>query len=275
MPSLDEYHRPEDLAQALTLLGRTSPRTVALAGGTWLNPRLGKLVQAEAVVDLGALGLDGVVQEGSWLRLGAMTTLAAVTQDETCRAVAEGILAATARRDATLQRRNTATVGGTVVVAPADSEFLLALLALGAELTIRSGKLTTVALAEFLGRPQTLLNGGLVTGVRIRVPQQAAAGQARVSRTPSDHPIVAAVAVVAAQPDVARVAIGGVSARPLVVETMAGESMETALAEAVRTADVVSDFCGSARYRRAIGLLLGRRALARAMARGARSGEVR
>ena len=51
MPALKEFHKPTDLSDALALLKRKSPRTVPLAGGAWLNPRIGKEVPAEAVVD--------------------------------------------------------------------------------------------------------------------------------------------------------------------------------------------------------------------------------
>ncbi|MCK4832442.1 MAG: FAD binding domain-containing protein, partial [Anaerolineales bacterium] len=146
MPTLKEYHKPTEVSAALALLQRKSLPTVLLAGGTWLTPRLGKEVQAGAVVDLSGLGLDGIERDPDTLRLGPMATLAEVTRDDTCRSLASGILARTAKRDATVNVRNAATVGGTVVVAPADSEFILALLALAAELAVRSNGITSLSL---------------------------------------------------------------------------------------------------------------------------------
>ena len=49
MPTITEYHKPADMENALTLLRRKSPPTVPLAGGVWLNPRIGKQVSAQAV----------------------------------------------------------------------------------------------------------------------------------------------------------------------------------------------------------------------------------
>jgi CO/xanthine dehydrogenase FAD-binding subunit len=265
MPNLTEYHRPDTLVAALALLKRASPRTVPLAGGTWLNPRLGKQVPAEAVVDLATLGLDAIECEGSTLRLGAMATLAAVTNDEACCSLADGILAQTARRDATVNVRNAATVGGTVVVAPTDSEFNLALLALAADVAIESAESGSVPLSQFLAEPETSLAGGLVVHLSLRLPRLAAGGLARVARTPSDHPIVAAVAVVASDPDVTRIAVGGVTPRPIVLELEPGQAVEEVLGLALVDADLYADFRGSGAYRRAMGTVIARRALDQAI----------
>ena len=229
MPALKEFHKPTNLSDALALLKRKNPYTVPLAGGTWLNPRIGKEVSSDAVVDLSGLGLDQIERDASMLQLGAMTTLEAVTKDETCRSLAGGILAQTAQRDATVNARNAATVGGTVVVAPADSEFLLALLALGAKLDTQSAlleKTSTWSLRQFLADPVPSTGSGqaaalhdeLVIQVEIHLPTRASSGLARVARTPSDHPIVAAVAVVAKKPDAMRIALSGVDPHFLLVE---------------------------------------------------------
>jgi CO/xanthine dehydrogenase FAD-binding subunit len=204
-----------------------------------------------------------------------MATLAAVTEDETCRSLANGILAQTARRDAAVNVRNAATVGGTVVVAPVDSEFILALLVLAAELNTRSGQseqVITQSLYQFLADPVATLDGGLVTQVSIHLPQRATGGLARVGRTPSDHPIVAAVAVVTGDMAAARIALGGVARRPLLVELnhvlpdeTAPPEVEAAVAQAISTAEPYADFRGTADYRRAMGALMATRALEQAI----------
>ena len=267
MPYLKEFHKPTDLPAALTLLSRKNPRTVPLAGGTWLNPRIGKEVLAEAVVDLSGLRLDQIERDADTLRLGAMATLAAVTKDETCCSLANGILAQTARRDAAINVRNAATVGGTVVVAPVDSEFILALLALGAELSVLSEETTTWPLHQFLADSMAALDGGLVTQVGIHLPVRAASGLARVARTPSDHPIVAAVAVITEDADAMRIALGGVARRPLLVEFDRPEAAEEAVAQVIAAAEphLQADFRGTADYRRAMGALMAKRAFEMAL----------
>jgi CO/xanthine dehydrogenase FAD-binding subunit len=284
MPALREFHKPTDLSTALALLRRESPRTVPLAGGTWLNPRIGTEVQANAVIDLSGLGLDHIERHADTLRLGPMATLATVTEDETCRSLANGILAQTARRDAAVNVRNAATVGGTVVVAPVDSEFILALLALAAELDIRSAQseqTVTQSLDRFLADPVAALDGGLVTQVRLHLPQRATGGLARVGRTPSDHPIVAAVAVVTGDMPAARIALGGVTLRSLVVELKPAQpdagsllGQEAAVTQAIATAEPYADFRGTAEYRRAMGALMAVRALEQAVTNYERVWEV-
>jgi carbon-monoxide dehydrogenase medium subunit len=276
MPRLREYHKPTELVTGLELLGRKEPRTVALAGGTWLNPRLGKEVTADAVVDLAGLQLSGIDRDVDTLRLGAMTTLAEVVADESCRSLASGILAATARRDATVNVRNRATVGGTLVVAPVDSEFVLALVALAAEVTLQrgAGGHDLRRADQLLSAPDrgAILDGGLLTRVLIHIPLHAAGGAARVARTPSDHPIVAAVAVIAEDGDAIRIALGGVANHALLVTLDPAarpapdlvEQGRQAAAEAIDSAEAYADFRGSAEYRREMGVLLAGRALAQA-----------
>jgi CO/xanthine dehydrogenase FAD-binding subunit len=213
-----------------------------------------------------------------------MATLATVTEDETCRSLANGILAQTAGRDAAVNVRNAATVGGTMVVAPVDSEFILALLALAAELDTRSAlseRTTTQSLDRFLADPAAALDGGLVTEVRLHVPRCATGGLAHVGRTPSDRPIVAAAAVVTGDPAAARIALGGVALLPLLVElapAMPGASsllgQEAAVTQAIATAEPYADFRGTVEYRRAMGELMAARALEQAVAHYERVWEV-
>ncbi len=266
MPRVREYHRPDRLPAALELLRRRSPRTVALAGGTWLTPRLGTEIRAEAVVDLSALGLDGIEDSATSIRLGAMTTLQAVMEDGACRSLVTGILSETARREAALNVRNAATVGGSVMVCPVESEFILALLALGAAVTIQTTETTTLPLSSFLARRETALESGLILHVTMDLPRDVAGGLARVARTPSDHAIVAAVAFATSDPALARIALGGVAARPLVIALEPGDDVPRAVADAVAGAAPYADLRGSAAYRQTMGPVTALRALDRAMA---------
>ena len=266
MPDINDYQKPGDLPAALALLARSHPRSVALAGGTWLVPRLGKEVEAEAVVDLSDLGLDGIDRDPDTLRIGAMASLAAVSEDRTCRTLADGILARSAERDASINVRNQATVGGTVVVAPLDSELILALLALDAELSISAERISTWPLERFLQGPGPALAGGLILQIRVHLPMQASGGLARVARTPADHPIVAAAAVVAEDADAIRVALGGVAPHPLLITLGRLGDAEQAVTNAIASAETTTNWSGSADYRQEMGRLLALRALERAIA---------
>ena len=73
------YHRPENLDEALRLLGRADTATVVLAGGTSVNAdRSCDTVEA---VDLQALGLEGITSLGpARVRIGAMARLQDVAE---------------------------------------------------------------------------------------------------------------------------------------------------------------------------------------------------
>lgn len=276
MPATLEYLRPTTLAEALALLRRPDVHTVPLAGGTWLVPRLRRDVgvpnpladPVDAVVDLADLGLDGIDLEGEpgdgWLVLGATTTLAQIADSAICQDVAGGILAQAAQREAPVNQRNAATVAGVALGAPSQSETLLALLALDGHLVVNAGQPRSVPLNELLDDPGQLA-GGLVTSVRLPWPAaMTGGGLARVARTPGDAPIVAAAAV--ASDAARRLAVGGVVAEPLLLRLNAGEDLEAALDAALASADVLSDWQGSSEYRRAMALVLSRRALDEAAA---------
>ena len=83
-----------------------------------------------------------------------------------------------------------------------------------------------------------------------------------MARTPADHPIVAAAAVV----DGNRlcVAIGGVTPLPVLLHLDASDDLAQTVASAVVRAGPVSDFRGSAEYRQAMAPILARRAVEQA-----------
>ena len=279
--NLREYHRPHDLQEALHLLRRPRPRTVPLAGGSTLIGSGDRAV--EAVVDLQNLGLRYVKTEpdSQAVLLGAMATLADVSRSDGVRRIYGGIVAEAAHRSAGSVLRNQATVGGAVAVADPADELLVALLACDAQVTIHAPDATRLPLAEFLARREELLSAhALITEVAVNPPQeQTGAALQRVARTAADVPIVCAAAVLSADGGTctaARLALGGVAARPLrlpeVEAMLVGQALSTELigAAAERVTELVEptgDFRGSAAYRQAMAGVLSGRALGQALAR--------
>ena len=282
--NLREYHRPGDaegVAQALKLLSRPGIRTVLLAGGDALVGAADPTV--EAVVDLQALAaLDFISADPDTrvLRVGAMTTRTALAQyleRETdwsqYRAIAEG-----ARRWGGSVQRNRATVGGAIATAASDDPLVVALLACNAQVTLvtRPGP-RSLSLAEFLpARAALLAEPALIAEVSVSLDREAAWALASVARTPSDAPIVVAVAMLALEHGrcaAARVALGGVAEMPILLPeieaAVVGQIASPDLfAEAGnRAATLVQpsgDFRGSAEYRRAMAGVLTERALSQA-----------
>ena len=72
------YEKPSSLPDAVRLLS-SDPEAKALAGGMTFIPVLKqRLAKPSAVVDLAGLGLSGISVEGGKVKIGAMTTHAAV-----------------------------------------------------------------------------------------------------------------------------------------------------------------------------------------------------
>lgn len=209
MANLREYHRPQSVNEAAGLLARSGGRLVPLAGGTKLVSLLEMraLPDVEGVVDLREVGLDYARSKDGVMHVGATCTLSALLEQPEAAALAGGLLRRVARGEGPVNLRNAATVGGVVACAEPDSEFYAALLALGASVTVRTddGE-RTILLAE-LGSAR-----GLV--VEVQIPLDAVrGGAARIARTPSDRPIVAALA--ASGSGWERVALCGAAQRPI------------------------------------------------------------
>lgn len=244
MAILSEYLRPTTVAEAERLLRERGPSAALLAGGTQVVADLERrlLPEVEAVIDIGRLGLGDLDSDGAALRAGAAVTLTDLTTHAAGASLANGLLARAARGEGPVNWRNAMTLGGIVAGAQTDSEVYAALLALGASV-ITATSTGPVPLESF----ET--GGALITSVLIPLAG-VRGGHARVARTPSDRPIVAAVAV--ASPERTRVALCGLGSRPL-------------LDGAPYTP--YADFKGSAEYRQAMAAVVKQRALAEA-ARG-------
>ena len=132
MQKITAYHRPSSLEEALALLGRSEVRAVPIAGGTTLVASATDVFQE--VVDLQAVGLDAIEGSTEGLRIGAMTRLQDIVDDER---VPELLRAAT-QREGPNTFRNAGTLGGTIVEANWESELLAALLVLECELRIEA-----------------------------------------------------------------------------------------------------------------------------------------
>jgi CO/xanthine dehydrogenase FAD-binding subunit len=243
------YLKPKNIEEAELLLAESGGRAVILAGGSRLVGELESRMRPEVdtVVDLALLGLNYLRISDGFLCIGAATSLTDVCEFEAARHLCDGLLVRAAWGEGPVNLRNAATVGGVVATAETDSEFYAALLALGA--TVRVAGSPVLTPLEGLGSLSGLL-------VEVQIPLRSGrCGIARVSRTPADRPIVAAIAVVG--DGWQRVAFCGLSTRP---------QLDGAVVEPW------SDFRGSAAYRQSIAPILRERALAEARATSSLSG---
>lgn len=240
---LAEYHWVEHIDDALLLLGRLDTKTVPLAGGTSLLGLQDDTIQA--VVDLRDLGLAYITEDQRGIHIGAMTTLQSMADAPLLKEFATGLLARAAfASSASRLIRNSATIGGTLGAGIASqADLLTALVALDAEVVVRSGSKTQVNLsAGTTERPGLGLSGVVYRGkherrlscsslsierrpseliIEVIVPRpglQSGSSFARIARTPSDVALLNVAALVEIDHGSyqhVRLAFGGVNMEPV------------------------------------------------------------
>lgn len=240
---LIEYHWAEDIDDVLLLLGRLDVRTVPLAGGTYLLGLQDDSV--EAVVDLRDLDLAYTLEDARGVHIGAMTTLQQMVETPLLHEFGTGLLARAAQLSSSSRLiRNSATIGGTVATGSASqADLLTALVAMDAEIVVRSGSKTQVDLSGGTNeRPGLALSGVVYKGkqerrilcsevtaerrpseliVEVIVPRSGLSSGTslmRVSRTPNDVALLNAAALVEIEGGMyrkVRLALGGATMEPI------------------------------------------------------------
>jgi len=246
-----EYHRPKSLEEALKLIARSQPRTVPMGGGTVLNRPSS---DAFAVVDLQALGLDRILNQGNKLSVGPMVTLQALMDYP---GIPEALVNSI-RHEASYNLRQMATVAGTLVAADGRSPFAVAMLALDVSLTCQRVSATEqIELGELFLQREQWMPGRLIT--QVRIPLHVRLAYEYVARTPADRPIVC-VAVAQWPSGRTRVTLGGTGGAPLLaMDGPEADGAEIAARDAYSHAE---DEWASAAYRQRMAEVLTRRCLA-------------
>ena len=243
MPQLKAYHRPSSVDEALRLLSRPGVNTTIIGGGAYITARMSDIF--DEVVDLQAIGLTEVNYQNNQLTLGAMVRLQTIVDDPQI----PNLLREAAHVAGPNTLRNAVTVGGVVVSANKESEFLAALLVFEAEIQIQStAGPKKILLTHFLSDVSGALEGGIITGVSMATTGKTA--RARVARTPVDSPIVAALARLDHN-DRIHLALCGVANTPILVDP----------ANVKAATNPPGDFRGSKEYRRQMAATLTRRVL--------------
>jgi CO/xanthine dehydrogenase FAD-binding subunit len=198
-----EYVRPTAIPEALTALRGGTP----LAGGTTLARRARDTAR---LVDLQALRIDQLHAEGGQVRMGAMLRL-----QEMVEAALPDALREACKREAGLNLRTMASLGGTLLACSGRSPLVTVLLGLHAQVRMEPGP-QQWALDELLARRGSLPDGLLITSVLFREPESIA--QLSVARSPADRPIVcAAMARLPGRAPSFGVALGGFGPRPILI----------------------------------------------------------
>ncbi len=134
-PAPFDYHRPDDIADALALLDSHGDDARILAGGFSLIPAMKlRMMQPAHLIDIGGIDiLKGVRIENDALSIGAMTTHWEI---ESSPLVAEWFpaLAQAAGVIADAQVRNCGTIGGSLAYSDPSADYPALILALNARL---------------------------------------------------------------------------------------------------------------------------------------------
>jgi carbon-monoxide dehydrogenase medium subunit len=254
------YAKPSSVTEAARAAGAADAKL--LAGGQSLlgAMKLG-LAAPAALVDLGGLAdLKGITVSGGTVKIGAMTTHAAVAAS---KEVAQAIpaLAAMASGIGDRQVRNRGTIGGSLANNDPAADYPAAVLALGA--TIQTDKRTIAADDFFKGLYLTALNDGeIITAVSFPVPEKA--GWQKFKQPASRFALVGVfvakgkagvrVAVTGAGPGVFR-------AKALEDKLAANWSGSACDGVKIDAKGLNSDLHGSAEYRAALVPVLAKRAV--------------
>jgi aerobic carbon-monoxide dehydrogenase medium subunit len=280
-----EYRTPKSLKEVHANLKEFGSDAKLVAGGTALIIMMKqRLVRPSCLISLRSVrGLNGIELQNGGLRIGGLATH---RQLETSPLIRRRLpmLAETYHHVATLRVRNMATVGGGLAHADPNQDPPPSLIALGATLKATSANGSRVIPMDefFKDYYETVLNPDeLITEVMVpKLPPNSGAAYIKfLPRTADDYATVSAAAVLTLDKsnktiaDV-RIALGSVGVTPIratAAETvLRGQPLKTeAFAEAGEKAkeavDPISDFRGSAGYKKDMAAVFVRRALEQAL----------
>jgi carbon-monoxide dehydrogenase medium subunit len=281
-----EYRTPKNLKEVNATLKEFGTDAKLIAGGTALVIMMRqRLVRPGCLVSLRSLrGFNGIEAQDGGLRIGGLATHRDVESSALVRRRLP-MLAETYHHVATLRVRNMATVGGGLAHADPNQDPPPALIALGATVKAMSSDGSRVIPLDtfFTDYYETVLQPNeMIT--EVFVPRLAAnSGGAYLKflpRTADDYATVSAAAVLTldkTKKNVAdvRIALGSVGTTPIRAsaaeavlrgQPLKAEAFAEAGEKAKEAADPVSDFRGSAAYKKEMVAVFVRRALEKALA---------
>jgi carbon-monoxide dehydrogenase medium subunit len=216
------YERPRDMQGALAVLSQAGDSAKIIAGGQSLGPMLNlRLVEPQVIVDITALAeLKQAERSSDELVLGACVTHADI-EDGRTPDVTRGAMRAVAANIAYRAVRNRGTVGGSLSHADPAADWVSALSALGAKLTLRSSAgRRTIAMEEFVvGALECALRAGEIVET-IHVPARPASahwGYVKSCRKTGEFAHAIGAVLIDPSAGTARIVIGAIAAAPIVI----------------------------------------------------------
>jgi len=290
-PPRFEYFAPGSVDEALALLAQHGEGAKVLAGGQSLVPLLNfRLVRPSRLIDLNEIpGLGYIREENGWLVIGGMTRQRALEQSALVRERCP-LLADAMPQIGHAQIRNRGTIGGSLAHADPAAELPAVVAALEGQLVVRGARGQRVVAPEqfFVSYLTTSLEAAELL-VEVRLPVAAPrTGTAfmEVSRRHGDFALVGVAASLtldeAGKCTKSALALTGAGPTPVVAREAArtligvkptAEAFEEVGRQVSALLQPDSDLHASAEYRKHVGGVLARRALARAIARATGTAE--
>lgn len=278
IPSAFDYFAPAGIDEALALLGEHGENAKILAGGHSLIPAMRlRLASPGVLIDINALRstLSYIKEEGGVIKIGALTTYYDLEISDLLKEKAPVIPEATGMIG-DVQVRNWGTIGGSTVHADPSSDLPAVLLALGAEVVLKStsGE-RVVPISEFFVSILTtsITAGEILTEIRFPTPSGKTSYK-KLANKASHYAVVGAAAVVSVDGSgvctAASVGLSGLADVPMLAPSVStalvGKKLdEASVAEAVKgcaaDVDALADIHGSQNYRRAMADVMAKRAI--------------
>ncbi len=275
MKLYEQYHAPASLEEVLALLAEMGASARIIAGGTDLLVELDRKVRTvPTLIDITRIaGLDSITEQDGVITLGPLVTHNQASNSDVI--LAQGFpLAQAAWEVGAPQLRNRGTIAGNLITASPANDTITPLMALEAEVLIRSlerGE-RVVALGQFYTgfRKVDLQPDEMVTGVRFRGLGEGESGAFYKLALRRAQAISVINAAVVLRGTYARVTLGCVA--PTIIHTPEAEAVlqsrpltdsqiEEAARLAAEAASPIDDVRGPATYRRQMVAVVMRRLL--------------
>jgi len=275
-----DYFEPKTLNEALSLLQKHGEQTKVIAGGTDVMVDIKYKEEPGGLINIKKIpGLSGIQENGGSLRIGPLTTIREI---ETSALVRDKlpVLWEASHQFASLQIRNTATIGGNICRASPSGETLTPLLVLEAKakFAFSDGAKSEPFTSFFHGPGKSSLGAkGLLTEIEIPIPAAGSKGMYLKHAVRGAMDIAMVGVAVLIIPDAAknnlqdvRIGLGAVAPTPVrapkTEALLRGKPLTAALlkeaaAMAASESSPISDQRSSAEYRRWIVEALTRRGL--------------
>ena len=168
-----EYFEPKSVDEALSLLAKHGAEAKVIAGGTDVMVDIKYKEEPSCLINIKKIpGMTSIKENGGSLRIGALATIRELETSTTLRDKLP-VLWEASHQFASLQIRNTATIGGNICRASPSGETLAPLLVLQAtaKCAFLEGEKTQPFMSFFQGPGKSVLGTkGLLTEIEVPYP---------------------------------------------------------------------------------------------------------